>query len=164
MGCKPEHGKSINEIKDYIQKHRLNELFNVSDPIKLNCYVYQELLTNFLHKKPEDPKAAVLEYLQGIKKVDASKNDPHNLNIYEMQEQFLQEEDFEAIFESMDVLETGAIPKSYLEHALSVVGVKDVSTVLAQRYSKIIDEEETVNKVSFVFILSSEHKRLGYNN
>ena len=56
-----------------------------------------------------------------------------------MHEQFLQQEDFEAIFESMDVLETGAIPKSYLEHALSVVGVKEVSSVLAERYAKLID-------------------------
>ena len=64
----------------------------------------------------------------------------------------------------MDVLETGAIPKSYLEHALSVVGVKEVKSVLTERYSKLIDEEETVNKVSFVYILSCEHKRLGYNN
>ena len=30
MGCKAEHGKSITDISDYIQKHRLTELFNVS--------------------------------------------------------------------------------------------------------------------------------------
>ena len=69
MGVSPEHGKNVSEIDSYIKNHRLNELFN-------------ELMTHLMHKKPEDSKAAVVEYLKGIKKIKASKDDPFDNNVY----------------------------------------------------------------------------------
>jgi len=70
-------------------------------------------------------------------------------------------EDFEAIFDSYDVLNVQTVPVMYLEHALRMVGVDDSKSVLKERYSEII-AEDTVNKVSFVFILAEEHKRAGF--
>ncbi len=67
-------------------------------------------------------------------------------------------EDFEAIFDSYDVLGVQTIPKIYLEHALKMVGCDDAKQILNERYSEIMSEE-TVNKVSFVFVLAEEHKR-----
>ena len=87
-------------------------------------------------------------------KVNHKRDDPYNKNIYELEAPFLEEEDFESIFDSMDVLETGAVPKSYLTHALKQVGVKDADKVLKARYSKLIDDEEHINKASFIFVLS----------
>ena len=152
-GVSMEHGKEIEKITSYIGKHRLNELFNVRSSF-ITLTVCQELLANVLLKKPEDPKQAVLDYLRTLKHVNYKQSDPHNTNIYEMEEKFLNEDDFEAIFESMDVLGTGAVPKAYMEHALGQVGVKNAKEILRTRYAKIIEDEDHVNKVSFMFILS----------
>ena len=70
-------------------------------------------------------------------------------------------EDFEAIFESYDVLGIQTVSVMYLEHALKMVGIENAREILMERYSEIM-EEETVNKVSFVFVLAEEHKRAGF--
>ena len=66
------------------------------------------------------------------------------------------------MFDSYDVLGVQMIPKIYLEHALKMVGCADASKILNVRYEEIMSEE-TVNKVSFVFVLSEEHKRSGFS-
>ena len=96
--------------------------------------------------------------LQSIRKKDFKKDDPHNENIYEFSEPFLDQDDFEAIFDSYDVLGIQTIPKSYLFHALRTVGVEDSDEIVASRYSELLDED-TINKVSFVFVLDQEHRR-----
>jgi len=70
-------------------------------------------------------------------------------------------EDFEAIFESYDVLGIQTVSVMYLEHALKMVGIENAREILMERYSEIM-EEDTVNKVSFVFVLAEEHKRAGF--
>ena len=75
----------------------------------------------------------------------------------------MQEEDFEAIFDSYDVLGSQVIPKAYLYHALKMVGVEDAEEVVQSRYEELI-EDDNINKVSFVFVLETEHKRLGFQN
>ena len=60
-------------------------------------------------------------------------------------------EDFEAIFESYDVLGIQTVSVMYLEHALKMVGIENAREILMERYSEIM-EEDTVNKVSFVFV------------
>ena len=50
------------------------------------------------------------------------------------------------------------VPKAYLYHALKMVGVEDSEEVVEARYSELMDED-TINKVSFVFVLETEHKR-----
>ena len=84
-----------------------------------------------------------------------------NKNIYKFSEQFLKLEDFEAIFDSYDVLGVQTVPVKYLEHALKMVGIENAGAILRDRYSEIL-AEDTVNKVSFVFVLSEEHKRSGF--
>ena len=71
-------------------------------------------------------------------------------------------EDFEAMFDSYDVLGIQTIPRSYLEHALKMVGCDNAAHILQERYSEVM-AEETINKVSFVFILAEEHKRTGFS-
>ena len=60
-------------------------------------------MTNILNEKPADPKAAILKMLQSIKK-DLKWWDPHDNSLYQFQSTFLTTEDFEAIFDSYDVL------------------------------------------------------------
>ena len=55
------------------------------------------------------------------------------------------------------------IPKAYLCHALKMVGVEDSEAVINERYLELMDEE-TINKVSFIFVLETEHKRLGFQS
>ena len=119
-------------------------------------------MTNVLNEKPEDPKAYILKLLQQIQKKGQS-SDPHDKSLYDFQQQFLQEEDFEAIFDSYDVLGMQVVPKAYIYHALKIVGVEDAEAVVQERYAELLDED-TINKVSFVFVLETEHKRLGFQN
>ena len=120
-------------------------------------------MTNILHEKPVDPKAEVLKMLQTIQKKNFAKQDPHNKQLYQFQNQFLNQRDFESIFDSYDVLGIQQIPKSYLAHALRVVGVDQADKIIEERYSDLV-EDDTINKVSFVFVLEQEHKRLGFLN
>ena len=48
-------------------------------------------------------------------------------------------------------------------HALKMVGVEDAEEVVQSRYEELI-EDDNINKVSFVFVLETEHKRLGFQN
>jgi hypothetical protein len=50
--------------------------------------------------------------LKNVQKVKT--DDPHSQNIYAFPEPFLTTEDFEAIFESYDVLGIQTVPISYL--------------------------------------------------
>ena len=120
-------------------------------------------MTNLLNEKPDKPKEAVLQMLQAVQKKNYQIKDPHNKQLYEFKHQFLQQEDFESIFDSYDVLNIQQIPKSYLAHALKIVGVDQAEKVIAERYSDLV-EDDTINKVSFVFVLDQEHKRLGFLN
>ena len=120
-------------------------------------------MTNILNEKPGDPKAAILKMLQSIQRKQFSKLDPHNNSLYQFQSQFLTTEDFEAIFDSYDVLQIQQIPVSYIYHALKIVGVEQAEHIIAERYTNTL-EDDTINKVSFVFILEQEHRRNGFLN
>ena len=45
---------------------------------------------------------------------------------------------------------------------MSVVGVENGRQILKERYLELVNEE-TVNKVTFVYVLEEEHKRIGYS-
>ena len=120
-------------------------------------------MTNILNEKPADPKAAILKMLQSIQRKQFNKTDPHNNSLYQFQSQFLATEDFEAIFDSYDVLQIQQIPVAYLSHALKIVGVDQADDIIKSRYASML-EDDTINKVSFVFILEQEHRRSGFLN
>ena len=148
LNLSDEHHGSLREIETYFEKHRINELFN-------------ELMTNVLHERPADARKYLIDQLQVLQKTDFSKEDAFNVNKYKFGDSFLKMEDFEALFDSYDVLNVQTVPVMYLEHALRMVGVDNAKAVLAERYAEIL-AEDTVNKVSFVFVLSEEHKRAGF--
>ena len=116
-----EHVSSLTTIDNYFEKHRINELFN-------------ELMTNILQERPVDARQYLLDSLKSLQKQDFSKEDALNKNIYKFNESFLKLEDFEAIFDSYDVLGVQTIPVKYLEHALRMVGVENASAILQERY------------------------------
>ena len=120
-------------------------------------------MTNILNSKPSDPKAAILKMLQSTQRKQFKKMDPHNNSLYQFESQFLTTEDFEAIFDSYDVLQIQQIPVAYMYHALKIVGVEQAEEIVADRYSAML-EDDTINKVSFVFILEQEHRRNGFLN
>ena len=145
LGLTFEHKHDIKGIEEYFGKHRINEMFN-------------EIMTNILHEQPEDPKLAILQHLQQMRTAKAPDSELNSLA-----EPFLVQEDMEAMFDAYDVLGTQNLPMAYLYHAMEIVGVKTGKEIIQERYSEVL-EEETVNKVTFVYILQEEHKRLGYKN
>ena len=52
---------------------------------------------------------------------------------------------------------------AYLYHALKIVGVDQAEQIISSRYQNML-EDDTINKVSFVFILEQEHRRNGFLN
>ena len=46
--------------------------------------------------------------------------------------------------------------------AMKVCGVERAWQILNERYPELVNEE-TVNKVTFVYVLEEEHKRVGYS-
>ena len=97
----------------YMEGNRIPELFN-------------EILTRIMDERPQDAKAHIIEYLKTVQK--QRSEDPHCQKVYQFQDQdgnidtYLTQEDFEAIFDSYDVLNIQSVPLSYLAQALSVVG------------------------------------------
>ena len=89
-----------------------------------------------------------------------------------MPEPFLTTEDFEAIFDSYDVLGIQTVPIAYLIQgkfvkliklpALFAVGVENGREVIESRYPELV-AEDTINKVTFIYVLEEEHKRVGYS-
>ena len=61
------------------------------------------------------------------------------------------------------MLQIQQIPVNYLEHALKLVGVDLAREIIEERYENML-EDDTINKVSFVFILEQEHRRNGFLN
>ena len=67
-------------------------------------------------------------------------------------ETFMNQDDFESLFDSYDVLGIQSVPIKYLCQAMRVVGVEDPETILLERYKELM-KDEYVNKVSFVYVL-----------
>ena len=143
----------MEKIMKYMEDNRIQELFN-------------EILTRILDERPHDAKSHIVEYLKTVQKHQS--NDIHCQKLYQFQDQegnidtYLTQEDFEAIFDSYDILNIQSVPLSYLCQALKVVGVENAQQILLDRYPELC-KEEYVNKVSFVFVLQEEHNRLGYS-
>ena len=62
---------SLIAIDTYLEKNRINELFN-------------EILANVLQERPEDAKSFILSQLKAVQKHDFSKEDNLNKNIYKL--------------------------------------------------------------------------------
>lgn len=45
---------------------------------------------------------------------------------------------------------------------MKVVGIENGANILQERYPELANEE-TINKVSFVYVLDEEHKRGGFS-
>ena len=45
---------------------------------------------------------------------------------------------------------------------MKVCGVVRAAEIIEQRYPELV-KEESINKVTFVYVLEEEHKRLGYS-
>ena len=118
------------------------------------------MLTFIMNSKPDDVKGAIEVMLHEVKRVAPA--DPHSRQIYAFQESFLKTEDFEAIFDSYDILGINTVPKSYLIQALKVCGVNGAEQIIQDRYQELV-KEDSINKVTFVYVLEEEHKRLGYS-
>ena len=117
IGVSSEHAQNMEKIMKYMEDHRLPELFN-------------EILTRILIKQPDNAKQHIIEYLKLVRKVPST--DPHSQKVYqfmmdgdETTNSYLNQEDFESVFDSYDVLGIQSVPISYLAQALTVVGVEN---------------------------------------
>ena len=106
----------------------------------------QEILTTILHQRPPNSKQFILQCLKNVQRV--KPDDPHSHQIYQFPEPFLTTDDFEAIFDSYDVLSIQTVPKEYLIQgkqtfsklyiALGVVGVDKGVEVLMEKYPELV--------------------------
>ena len=113
LNIDPLHYQSLREIGSYIKSNKIESLFN-------------ELLTNVLAERPEAPREFIRELLKNVKQKRNEKGDFE----WDFDKQFLTEKDFEALFDSYDVLGLHTIPVAYLAHALKAVGVARPEEVL----------------------------------
>jgi hypothetical protein len=54
------------------------------------------------------------------------------------------------------------VPIAYLTQALSSVGVEDADRIIKEHYPELV-QESYINKVTFVYVLEEEHRRLGFS-
>ena len=144
-----DHKGKIEEVAKYMQDHRIQELFN-------------EILTNILHTRPPNAKMYIVQCLKNIQRLP-QQDDPLSKQLYNFPEgPFLATEDFEAIFDAYDVLNIQTVPISYLTQALAAVGVENGEQIIKERYPELA-QEDYINKVTFVYVLEEEHRRLGFS-
>ena len=70
------------------------------------------MLTQILHNRPPNAREYIVECLSKLKTMKS--DDPHSNELYQLEFPFLGTEDFEAIFESYDVLGIQTVPIAYL--------------------------------------------------
>lgn len=71
-------------------------------------------------------------------------------------------EDFEALFDSYDVLGIQTVPIAYLAQALAAVGVENSEAIIKDHYPELV-QEQYINKVTFVYVCEEENRRLGFS-
>ena len=54
------------------------------------------------------------------------------------------------------------MPIAYLSQALGAVGVENGQQVINERYPELV-QEDYINKVTFVYVLEEEHRRVGFS-
>jgi hypothetical protein len=54
------------------------------------------------------------------------------------------------------------VPIAYLAQALTSVGVENADTIIKDHYPELV-QESYINKVTFVYVLEEEHRRLGFS-
>lgn len=114
-----------------------------------------------MYYRPPDAKLYIVQSLKNIQRV--AQQDPHSNQLYSLPEgPFLTTEDFESIFDSYDVLGIQTVPKAYLGQALQAVGVEAGDEIVKERYPEL-EGEDYINKVTFVYVLEEEHRRLGFS-
>ena len=143
IGISSEHEGDMEDIIGYMEKFRMQELFN-------------EIMTRILEERPSDVKSFIVDYLQHVHKVP--NTDPHCQREFHFQDPkgeadvYLNQDDFESLFDSYDVLGIQSVSIKYLTQAMKVVGVEDAEKILKERYQELC-KDEFVNKVSFVYVL-----------
>jgi hypothetical protein len=141
----PAHRGKLEKISGYVEKHRIQELFN-------------EILVNILTERPKNVQEFIGEQLKSVVKQDVGDGQ----SIWKFPKQLLGAEDFEAIFQTYDVLKLNHVPIDYLIDALTACGVPEAQTLVETKY-KDNYEEGHVNKVTFLYILEEEHRRYGFS-
>lgn len=51
---------------------------------------------------------------------------------------------------------------SFIRLAMKVVGIENGASIIRDRYPELVNEE-SINKVTFVYVLEEEHKRVGFS-
>ena len=146
LNIKDIHQDRLNSIGKYISKHKIQELFN-------------ELLVNILTTRPKDVKETIISLLKNVKKKKISPNSDEV--IWDFGSNYLDTSDFEALFDTYDVLNVHHIPVSYMIDVLGVCGVPDARKLIETKYPEIL-EEGHVNKVTFLYIIEEEHRGSGF--
>uniref|UniRef100_A0A7S3NBV2 Uncharacterized protein n=1 Tax=Euplotes harpa TaxID=151035 RepID=A0A7S3NBV2_9SPIT len=146
LKIKELHHKRLFSIGKYISKHKIQELFN-------------ELLVHILTSRPKDVKESIINLLKNVKKKKISPNTEEI--IWDFGSSYMDVNDFEALFDTYDVLNVHNIPVSYMIEVLDVCGVPDARKLVETKYPEVA-EEGHVNKVTFLYIIEEEHRSKGF--
>ena len=73
--------------------------------------------------------------------------------------EFFEEEDFELMFDTLNIFKEEELPKNYIYKGLEMIGAKnyDKETIVTKFK---LDEMETINKKLFVKILKREYSKM----
>lgn len=126
-------------IESYLTEKQIPELFN-------------RLLTSVIHSKPDNLKPFILSQLEEIKKLAAQGQS----GLY------FSSEDFETIFDSYDIAQTGRLPYSVLVQALKAIGVEGPIEALQADFSEL-QLSSYISKPKFIQILTEEFRKRGYS-
>ena len=112
------------------------------------------MLTHLVYVQPENPKAFLIDLLKKSRKDEKGH--------LKAGAEHLDKTDYEAMFDTYDVINLKAIPYGYLLQALQAVGVVNAHDVLKGKYPDI-KETAMIGKKLFVSVLSAEHRANGYS-
>lgn len=144
----PQHRDKIGKIQGYMEQNNIQELFN-------------EMLVNVLMEQPENVKDFIREQLQKVEKKQIGEGQSEF--IWNFKKDLLDKQDYEALFNTYDIMDLKHISVNYLIDALTAVGVPNAQQLVEEKYKDSVDDGH-VNKVTFLYVLEEEHKLHGYSN
>ncbi|CAG9333108.1 unnamed protein product [Blepharisma stoltei] len=137
----PEQDIEFEKINTYLNEKGIPELFN-------------KLLTQVIHDKPENVKSHILQQLTKLRYFREHPN---------MQEpRYFTNEEFETMFEAYDIAGENSLPYQCLVQALTISGIVNPEEALREDFPELT-EELKVSRPKFVQVMMQEFIKRGFS-
>lgn len=137
----PEQDAEFLKIQDYLNNKQIPDLFN-------------KLLTQVVHDKPDNVKIHILQQLTKLKYFRDHPN---------MQEpRYFTNEEFETMFEAYDLAGENSVTFDVMSHALCVAGVTSPIDVLREDFPEL-NSEIRISRPKFVQVMMQEFVKRGFS-